>query len=69
MVAEGECEQQVNVWGKSYGISVYRKSKTVWIARCNYRGEAIEVKGSSLSKATKAWVEAALYKGLAGRPV
>ena len=69
VVAEGECERQLNVWGKSYVISVYRKSKTVWIARGDYHGEAIEVKGSSLSKAAKAWVDAALYKGLASRPV
>ena len=69
MVTEGEYERKVNVWGKPYVISVYQKSKTRWIARGDYHGEPIEVKGSSLSKATKAWVDAALYKGLAGRPV
>jgi hypothetical protein len=63
MVAEGEYERKVNVWGKPCVISVYQKSKTVWIARGDYHGEPIEVKGSSLSAATKAWAEAARYRG------
>ena len=62
MVAEGEYERKVNVWGKPYVISVYQKSKTVWIARGDYHGEPIEVKDRSLSAAAKAWAEKARYK-------
>jgi hypothetical protein len=63
MIAEGEHEQKVKVWGKTYVISVYQKSKTVWIARGAYHGESIEAQGRSLSSAAKAWAEKARYKG------
>jgi hypothetical protein len=53
----------VNVWGTSYEISVYKKSKTVWIAVGDYMGERIETKGSSQSSAATHWREAARYKG------
>jgi hypothetical protein len=63
MVAEGEYERTVNVWGKPYVISIYQRSKAVWVARGDYHGEPIEVKDRSLSAAAKAWAEAARYKG------
>jgi hypothetical protein len=53
----------VMVWDKPYEISVYKKSKTVWIAVGEYMDERIEVKGSSQSAATAHWREAARYKG------
>ena len=53
----------VMVWGKLYEITVHHKSKSVWIARGEYMGHAIEVKSSSSSAAAKAWSEAARYRG------
>jgi hypothetical protein len=51
------------VWGKPETVSVYRKSKTVWIARGNYMGKHIEVKARSESAAVGSWREAAAYWG------
>jgi hypothetical protein len=38
----------VQVWGKPHEISVYQKSKSVWIAVGTYMDEQIEVKGFEL---------------------
>jgi hypothetical protein len=51
------------VWNEGWKITVYQKSKTVWIAVGDYRGERIEVKGSSERSAIAAWKEAARYRG------
>jgi len=56
-------EQTVNVWDKPHKITVYRKSKSVWIAVGEYMGERFEVKGRTESQAASAWREAARYKG------
>jgi hypothetical protein len=53
----------VKVWEKPIEITVYRKTKTVWIAIGEYMGERIETKGSSQSSAAAQWKEAARYKG------
>jgi hypothetical protein len=53
----------VKVWDKDYEITVYKKSKSVWIAVGDYMGESIESKGSSESSAAAHWREAARYKG------
>ena len=53
----------VMVWDKPYEITVYRKSKTVWIAVGEYMGERIETKASSQRSAAAHWREAARYKG------
>lgn len=53
----------VKVWDKDYEISVYQKSKAVWIAVGEYMGERLEVKGSSARSAAAQWREAARYKG------
>jgi len=53
----------VKVWDKDCEISVYQRSKTVWIAVGEYMGEQIEVKGSSQRSAAAQWREAARYKG------
>jgi hypothetical protein len=57
MSSEGTIK--VDVWGKSYEIRVYQKSKTVWIAVGEYKGERIEVKGRSSRSAVMAWRDAA----------
>jgi len=56
-------EYTVEVWGHPHDITVYQKSKSVWIAVGNYMGERIEVKASSPSSAAKHWAQAAKYKG------
>jgi len=56
-------EQTVNVWDKPHEITVYPKSKSVWIAVGEYMGERLEVKGRTASQAASAWREAARYKG------
>jgi hypothetical protein len=35
-MSEGELKRRVSVWGKPYEISLYRKSKSVWIAVGDY---------------------------------
>ncbi len=56
-------QHTVYVWEKPQVISVYQKSKTVWIAAGEYMGKPIEVKGRSKSSAIKRWLEAARFKG------
>ena len=51
-------ERTVYVWAIPHVITVHQKSGTVWEAIGDYRGERIEVEGSSAKVAAK-WVEAA----------
>jgi hypothetical protein len=44
-------------------ITVYQKSKSVWIAVGDYLGEHIEVKDRSRTSAAKAWADVAKYRG------
>ena len=62
---EGEVmiKQIVRVWDKPYEISVYQKSKSVWITVGEYMGDRIEVKGRSATSAAANWREAARYRG------
>jgi hypothetical protein len=53
----------VDAWGERCEITVYRKSKTVWIAVGEYLGEQIETKGSSYRTAVARWRESARYRG------
>jgi hypothetical protein len=45
-------------------ITISHPSKTVWVAVGDYKGERIEVKGSSANAATKHWLDAAFRSGL-----
>jgi hypothetical protein len=56
-------KQIVTVWNKRYEISVYQKSKSVWIAVGEYMGERIEGQGRTAMGATASWHERARYKG------
>lgn len=56
-------DHTVSVWNKSYAISVYQKSKTVWIAVGDYEGHRIEVKGRTQTQVVASWREAARYRG------
>jgi hypothetical protein len=53
----------VVVWDKSCEITVYQKSKTVWLAVGEYMEEQIETKGSSQRDAVRRWRDGARYKG------
>ena len=53
----------VKVWGRDIEITVYQKSKTVWIAVGEYMGQRFEVKGRSANSAANLWRDAATYKG------
>jgi hypothetical protein len=52
----------VKVWGRDVEITVYQKSKSVWIAVGDHNGESIEVKGASEGAAAKLWRETATYR-------
>jgi hypothetical protein len=56
-------KQTVMVWRKAKVVSVYQKSKSVWIAAGDYMDEHIEVKARTKSAAVAHWQEAARYKG------
>lgn len=56
-------ERTVKVWDQDVKISVYQKSKTVWMAVGKYLGHRIEVNGRSANSAVVLWVNAARYKG------
>ena len=51
----------VTVWSDRVTITVYQKSKTVWIAVGEYKGKHHEVKRSTLGAAAKGWADAAKY--------
>ena len=40
-------KRTVYVWAIPHVVTVYQKSKTVWVAVGDYMGERIEVEGSS----------------------
>ena len=61
-------KQTVRVWDELQEITVYQKSKSVWVAAGEYMGERIETKASSASAAAKHWQDAARYKGNVGSP-
>jgi hypothetical protein len=44
-------------------VSVHQRSKTVWIAAGDYRGERIEAKGASQRSAIAHWWDAARHSG------
>ena len=54
-------ERTVHVWAIPHVITVHQKSKAVWVAVGDYKGERIEIEGSSANVTAK-WVEAARLK-------
>jgi hypothetical protein len=58
-----ERDHIVTAWNKPCTVTVYRKSKSVWVASGNYSGESIVVQDRSAGSALKRWREAATYKG------
>ena len=61
-------KQNVVVWDEPHEITVYLKSKSVWIAVGDYMMERVEVKSSSATAAAKLWQETARYRGNIGVP-
>ncbi len=55
--------QRVIVWSEPHEITVYKKSKSVWVATGKYKNEAITVQDQTQGAAIKRWREAAKYKG------
>ena len=53
----------VTVWDKPHEVTVYQKSKSVWIATGTYMGESLQTQDASEGTALKRWREAARYKG------
>jgi hypothetical protein len=45
-------KERVVVWGEQVEVEVHQSSKTVWIARGEYKGKYHEAKGSSARAAT-----------------
>ncbi len=65
-------KHQVTVWGKTYEVSVYQKSKAVWVAIGYFdqvlvepgkTAEEIRVQGRSEGAALSLWRETAKYRG------
>jgi hypothetical protein len=56
-------EHDVKIWGKTFTVKVYQKSKSVWIAVGDYMGKNISAQDRSESAALTRWREAATYQG------
>jgi hypothetical protein len=54
-------KRSVLVSGKPCEITVYRKSKSVWVASGEHNGRTFDVKRSSLTAAESAWAAGAEY--------
>jgi hypothetical protein len=52
-------ERTVLLYDTPCTITISHPSNTVWVAVGDYRGERIEVKGSSANNAAKYWADAA----------
>ena len=52
----------VIVSGEPHSVTVYRRSKIVYIATGEYKGEQFSVEDRSIGIALKRWREAAQYK-------
>ena len=53
----------VEVWETDFEITVYQKSKAVWIAVGQYKGKRLQTKGPTRQSAVARWREAARYRG------
>jgi len=53
----------LKVWEEQIEITVYQKSKSVWIAVGQYMGKPLETKGRSEGSAAVLWRDAARYRG------
>ena len=56
-------ERTVLLYDTPCTITISHSSKTVWVAVGDYKGERIDVKGSSANIAAKNWVDVAHFRG------
>jgi hypothetical protein len=56
-------DHKVTVWSQSHTVTVYQKSKSVWIAVGTYMDEMKEIQGRRAATALSAWKNWATYKG------
>ena len=52
---------RVEMWGETIALDVHQHSKTVWLARGEYKGKACEGKGRSPGTVAASWREQARY--------
>jgi len=62
-MSDGELKRRASVRGKPHEISLYRKSKNVWIAVGDYMGTTITVQDRSEGATIERWREVAEYRG------
>jgi hypothetical protein len=60
---EGNMTIIVVVQSRPFKVQTYQKSKAVWIASGEYRGEMLAGRGQSEGEAIKRWKEAAINRG------
>jgi hypothetical protein len=51
----------VKVWGEDCDLSIYQKSKSVWIATGTYNGKSHQYQGRTETQAASAWQDAVRY--------
>jgi hypothetical protein len=56
-------EHAVTVGNTRLTVTVYRKSKSVWVAVGDHLGDPLRVQGKSEGAAIERWREAATHKG------
>ena len=56
-------DEEIFYRANALGVTVYQRSKTVWVAAGSYRGRHFEVKARSPATALTLWMEAAQYTG------
>ena len=56
----------VKVWGKLQEVTVWQRSKTVFVASGRYLNNPVEVTARTDGQAVKHWIEAARDRGSAG---
>jgi hypothetical protein len=58
-----QMNERVIVWGKTYPVEAYQKSKSVWVVSGEYMGESNSVTDATKGAAMKRWREWAQSKG------
>ena len=56
-------ERTVLLFDTPCTITIFHPSKAVWVAVGDYKGERMEVKGSSANTAAKNWIDEAHIRG------
>lgn len=52
---------KVRIWETDVEVSVYQRSKSVWVASCTYLGKSYEAQGRTATQAVGAVREKARY--------